>query len=419
MSVSKRTGRRTLLAPDDLLTHTKETYRNAIPAAIKKREGNIKSTINKNDNNNDNGVSSTTDTGTNLLDFTTVELNNADAAISSTANENDAVNLISTPMQLRPRKRLSATPVAIEDEDDDEGNKEGNEIDTTAIVQPRKISSRITKMVKIDFEYIKRLNLFSNDFYTILNVKNTSVATTRTRFDIGLKQNLIQLEKYLDTEPENAFVKARNDRETIRIVVLFGFYVLGDIVLKSIYDTYLLHKYSDLFVETARGIDEARSAIKNTRRMYAGLENDYNRMVNSKMLEIALGVGVNKIVETVVKKRPSSLNRVLINWTNTNANVTVQSLENYFEKYGPINGTVMCNKKPNCAMMEFANANSVIEAIQNEKYYQLTEIQKWTLNNEYKQKIALLLNTLENIEKQHKEYTKRFNIQKNLMDQTI
>ncbi|AHH82638.1 BJDP [Buzura suppressaria nucleopolyhedrovirus] len=388
MSVSKRTGRRTLLASDSL-TSVKETYRSALPITTKKdKNAYYSSDI---DDDSYGGVSSTTKT---------ISLE------QYMRGENDSVNLISTPMQLRPRKRLSAAIVdEKKDNDFDNDNKQDDDGESDEKMLPdsssktvAKTVSSLTKMLKIDFSYIKRINLFSNDFYTILKVKNiNNSATTGNRFDISLKQNLTQLENYLDTEPKIAFEKDYNDRETIRTVVLLGGYVLSNNAMKTIYDTYLTYKYSDLYVNTARGIGEMRIELKKAYRKYVELEIHYQRIIGSKLLEIALGSEVNKIVKTVVKKRPSSLNRVLIHW-NTNTDVSLKSLENYFEKYGPINGTVMCDKKPHCAMMEFASANSVIEAIQNEKFYQLTEIQKWTLNNEYKQKIAFLLNTMKNIE---------------------
>ncbi|AIU41274.1 djbp [Sucra jujuba nucleopolyhedrovirus] len=266
------------------------------------------------------------------------------------------------------------------------------------------------KKTKFDYDYLLYINLFSNDFYTLFNLKQS---------DSGYMNRLIlhydQIKKMLNVWPDSMF--EHNDRKTIESVIDYGYSVLQNRQSKLKYNTYLTHKYSDLYVDVVNVSQAIGKKIKGADDTFKQLVDMYEQFLTGEYLENAVNYGLSKLTNIVPAKRPSSLNRILISWEDDKLR-TIESLENYFSKYGTINGTILCQKKSKCAMMEFTTASSVVEALKD-TYYKVTEVKKWTLNFEYKQKVITLHNIVSNIEHKYNEYLARQTAHDKLLQESI
>lgn len=120
-----------------------------------------------------------------------------------------------------------------------------------------------------------------------------------------------------------------------------------------------------------------------------------------------------RLVEAAPKKPPPrrlnkpqknvAFNRVLIEWhprPDNRDEVDEPTLRTHFAAYGDINALVMCNKRPGCALLEFASSESVTRA-KSDDLYAVSDLTESTfLNQEFEQQLGALLSRVRNVQDQ-------------------
>ncbi|QHB21684.1 Djdp [Artaxa digramma nucleopolyhedrovirus] len=255
-----------------------------------------------------------------------------------------------------------------------------------------------TKLIKLGSLYEK--NLLSLNFYEIFDVDADDV-----NFNFMLNNSYELLEKMyssVNTTPSDA----QNSAQTVMDTIIFAYSVLTNPALRSIYDKFLSIKDSQLFKNVRDQLQNYDKSLETLAYdVLKPLRVQIERLVNNDVVHAALMQHFVKKHSAAVQMRPAALNRILITWilhsrNTNNENVTIESLQQYFKAYGHINGIVMCQKKKNCALLEFSSSSSVTRVLTESKgIYKITPLNKWTLNAETLSKLKSILNRITVLEK--------------------
>nr|ANS70933.1 baculovirus J domain protein [Lymantria dispar multiple nucleopolyhedrovirus] len=100
------------------------------------------------------------------------------------------------------------------------------------------------------------------------------------------------------------------------------------------------------------------------------------------------------------RQRNLAFNRVMIEWrlessNSNNENVNEAVLREHFLRYGEINALVLCTKRPGCALLEFANIESVTRA-KNDDMFTVSDLTENALSKQkFNQQIRDFMNRLQ------------------------
>ncbi|QYC92706.1 Djbp [Trabala vishnou gigantina nucleopolyhedrovirus] len=254
------------------------------------------------------------------------------------------------------------------------------------------------------------VNLFLLDLYSILGIED--------RFEDHSINFVYRLSKSYETiqrvynkniaggDASSAENEINNDYRTIVKVAKFGVLILSDAESRRVYDNYLSYKNSKVYERIKKALINARDNINAAKQEEQTVQAQLEFTETSDSLAMQLIKYFYAKIETPTQLRPTSLNRILVNWivhsqNRNNENVTLQVLQRYFEKYGPINGIVLCSRKKGCALIEFASISSVTKALNEQnKIYKVTEINRWTITTETKAKLKSILTKINQLEQQ-------------------
>ncbi|ADD73758.1 ORF49 [Lymantria xylina nucleopolyhedrovirus] len=169
----------------------------------------------------------------------------------------------------------------------------------------------------------------------------------------------------------------------------------------------------------ARSVYDEHQFFKNNKIKAGSLTPDLDAIeteagrLRSELGERA-GDRLAELVETATKKPPPlrrvnkpqknvAFNRVLVEWYTRPDNrdeVDEPMLREHFATYGEINALVLCNRRPGCALLEFASSESVTRA-KNDDLFKVSDLTESTfVNQEFEQQLGALVSRVQSAEQQ-------------------
>ncbi|ADB84383.1 baculovirus J domain protein [Apocheima cinerarium nucleopolyhedrovirus] len=256
------------------------------------------------------------------------------------------------------------------------------------------------KVQKTNTLYYK--NIHTLDLYSFFGINKN---LTAREFIHALNKSYNQiLKNYNETSRPDDLSSSFNSYLDIVETAKSGYEILKDYQKRKNYNQSLsLNKRSQILSLNDR-------FEKNYHTLVAKLNSARNKFnsLDKNELHTKVKEYFDSLIEKNIPLRNSAYNRVLVRWqvaidNYNNENVTLDTLRNYFERYGRIKGIIFCVNKKGCALIEFATSDAAEAAISdntnfNNSMYVTQDAHKWTIDLDTKNKLKNIYNQIESIQ---------------------